>query len=149
MQEESGQDAFAAVHCILVEFDLLPPLLVPVRGPGLIVDLAALVVHDDGRLRAARNGIGAWLSSLLARVRVWGMEGRWNVHTSANVRDDDSVTAAASAGEGGIGLVDLVRHCDVVCREREKREEGRGRWRVVKSGGRSIDIVRRWRSKAK
>jgi hypothetical protein len=53
-----------------------------------------------------------------------------DVHTSANVWDDDSVTAAGGAGEGGIGLVDLGGHCDVYWYEE--------RWSVKENG--SIDI---------
>lgn len=40
-------------------WSLLPSLLVPVGRSCFVVDLAALVVDDDGRLGSAWAGVGA------------------------------------------------------------------------------------------
>lgn len=85
---------------------LFPALFVPVGWPGLVVDLTALIVDDDGWFP---DGIGGWRAriSLNLEIRVGIVHSRLTPDFGGN----DGVTGAASACEGGIGVVvDFVWH---------------------------------------
>jgi hypothetical protein len=101
---------------------LLPPLFVPIRRSCLVINLSSLVMYDYRGLGSAwdrirpywkqRNGPqSVTILDLEIEILPWRVSNQQKEHTS-QVCDDYSITATGAAGQGGIRIIDFVRHND-------------------------------------